>query len=193
MKRKSESIQESSISELLNEIRMDRSHAFDRLTESYQPLLVSMVDSACERYRDYRPEREDLYQEALLALYRAAMTYDCDQQAVTFGLYAKVCIRNRLVSYGRRLAKQGRAVKASESARKSEVEIGVKVGSREPSEWVLELLSPYEKEVYRLYVEGKSYALIAERLGHEEKSIENAIYRIRRKIRSGPKVHNMPE
>jgi RNA polymerase sporulation-specific sigma factor len=45
-----------------------------------------------------------------------------------------------------------------------------------------EVLSDLETEVLRLYVEGKSYQEIAERLQRHVKSIDNALQRIKRKL-----------
>ena len=44
------------------------------------------------------------------------------------------------------------------------------------------VLSDLETEVLRLYVEGKSYQEIAERLQRHVKSIDNALQRIKRKL-----------
>ncbi|HVL98048.1 MAG TPA: sigma factor-like helix-turn-helix DNA-binding protein, partial [Egibacteraceae bacterium] len=45
-----------------------------------------------------------------------------------------------------------------------------------------EVLSDLETEVLRLYVDGKSYQEIAERLQRHVKSIDNALQRIKRKL-----------
>jgi RNA polymerase sporulation-specific sigma factor len=44
-------------------------------------------------------------------------------------------------------------------------------------------LSGYEKEVFEYYIVGKSVTEIAERLGKDEKSVSNALYRMKVKIR----------
>ena len=45
-----------------------------------------------------------------------------------------------------------------------------------------EMLSGLEVDVLRLYVEGKSYQEIAERLERHVKSIDNALQRIKKKL-----------
>ena len=50
------------------------------------------------------------------------------------------------------------------------------------------LLSPYENEVWRLYMAGYSASAIATRMERDEKSIHNAIYRIRKKLREALEV-----
>ena len=43
-------------------------------------------------------------------------------------------------------------------------------------------LSPLERRVLALYLEGMSYREIADRLGKVEKSVDNAVQRIRKKL-----------
>ena len=45
-------------------------------------------------------------------------------------------------------------------------------------------LSPLERKVFRLYLEGQDYRQIASVLGKKPKSIDNALQRIRIKVRS---------
>jgi RNA polymerase sporulation-specific sigma factor len=45
-----------------------------------------------------------------------------------------------------------------------------------------QLLSALEVDVLRLYVEGRSYQEIGDRLGRHVKSIDNALQRIKRKL-----------
>jgi len=49
-------------------------------------------------------------------------------------------------------------------------------------EGFLQVLSPFETEVLRLYVDGKSYQEVAEVLDRGVKSVDNALQRIKRKI-----------
>ena len=44
------------------------------------------------------------------------------------------------------------------------------------------VLSKYERQVLEMYLDGCSYGQIAETLGKPEKSIDNAIQRIRKKM-----------
>ena len=53
-----------------------------------------------------------------------------------------------------------------------------------------ELLSPLEKEVVDLYLEGKSYVEIAEQLGRHVKSVDNALQRVKRKLEGCLKKRN---
>ena len=56
-------------------------------------------------------------------------------------------------------------------------------GMNETLETFRSALSGYEKEVFEYYIVGKSVTEIAERLGKDEKSVSNALYRMKVKIR----------
>ncbi|MGM9636766.1 MAG: sigma-70 family RNA polymerase sigma factor [Eubacteriales bacterium] len=178
------------VTDLLCRIRGNDPTAFDTLCEVYRPLLTAMVTSAHERYRSYGSEREDLSQEASLALYKAAVSYRMDQEDVTFGLYAKICVRNRMISCGRMLIRHTKASQASRNMTHSDSERVPNRGRHLPEEY-LEKLSAYEQVIYRYYAEGRSYREIAGLVNRPEKSVENAIYRIRTKIRRSD--GHMPE
>ena len=175
---------DSSISSKIRQLQAGDESAFDFLSEQYSALLHSMVSAAMTK----EPEAEfhDLMQEASLALYQAAMKFDLSQQEVTFGLFAKICIRNRLISSLRKLKRQLRKNKEvkptltpaqRKSVRRSQMEMG------ELSDLVDTLFSNFEKSVYQYYIAGYSVSEIAHSLGKTEKSIDNAIYRVRRKIK----------
>ena len=76
---------------LLADIRAGRDLSFACLIEKYDALLRARVSAFGGDVHDM----EDAYQEACLALHRAATHYYA-QAEVTFGLYAKVCIDNAL-------------------------------------------------------------------------------------------------
>ena len=183
MRQNKNRISEAELSELIRKIQSGDHFSFDELCGIYDPLLGSMTASAHERYKKFGSEYEDLRQEASLALYKAAINYRIDQSDVTFGLYAKICIRNRLISAGRRLIRQYGA----KAAVQKELENRTPVGRSETfrsAELDLTVLSGFERRVYDLYAKGDSYAQIARTLGKTEKSVDNAIYRIRRKLRN---------
>lgn len=82
--------------QLLLAVREGDQMAFVRLYERYLPLINRLVTQfspnlACAE------DAADLRQEAALALYQAAMAYRLDQDEVAFGLFAKVCITNRMI------------------------------------------------------------------------------------------------
>lgn len=178
------------VNNLVIEARNGSQEAFEYLVYKYEPLIESLVS----KYYDENIvglNKEDLKQEAVLKLYKSILSYDTEQSEVEFGLYAKICISNALVSQIR-LYKQ----KVSEPLNESlETACGM-LEAQDPSERILEEervaalyslirsnLSPYEYKVWRLYVSGKSAKDISCIVGVDEKSVSNAIYRIRKKLR----------
>ena len=54
----------------------------------------------------------------------------------------------------------------------------------ELSRLIHDVLSEYENQIWWLYLSGRTARDIADRLGKDEKSVQNAIYRIRKKLRT---------
>lgn len=158
--------------------------AFSSLCDDYGALIESMTQSFFESCQNI--DKDDLRQEARMALYRAAMKFSLEQDAVTFGLYAKICIRNKLISVRRKLTTQSKL----KSKRNTE-ELGIVSGASQIlprrtflTEDAMAVLSPFEQKVFALYAQKCSYSEIAHTLSRDEKSIDNAIYRIKRKLRN---------
>ena len=112
------------------------------------------------------------------------MSYDILRSEVSFGLYAKICLSNSLNSALRRRKRQLEADRVQLTE-----ECGYLCDDKlSDAGLLLErvdcLLSDFEKSVFRLFIRGYSHRFIAETLGRTEKSIDNAIYRIRSKISS---------
>ena len=51
-------------------------------------------------------------------------------------------------------------------------------------EQIRQSLSPFESKVFHCYLDGDDYRQIAKRLGVNEKSVSNALVRIRRKLKT---------
>ncbi len=164
--------------------------AFNGLAEKFLPLIKKETSDAVSRSAELRDSFDEIKQEALMALYDAALTYDGDR-GVTFGLYAKICIRNRIISYVRKAVSQlKRAEKnrliAEKSVKKTDAPEELLLALEQNSElkrFLSDNLSSLEKKVFSLYLEKKSYAEIAKALGKEEKTVDNAIFRVKTKIK----------
>ena len=174
---------------LLNKIRDGSDDAFEVLLEAYRPLVESMADRyAAKSSVAGESVRQEMRQDARLALYKAAMAYDLGSDAVSFGLYAKICIRNALVSELRKLTSADRrGRKAINSARTADS------GDDAARDRAILLdavkntdcgLSEYEKTVIMMMLDGKTVAQIAEITGNDAKSVSNAVFRAKRKVRT---------
>ena len=118
------------------------------------------------------------------------MSYDFNRSEVTFGLYAKICLNNSLKSALRRRKRQLAADSAQYEAAAGQRESSSGIPDETKADVSLllaridGLLSDFERKVFRLYLGGYSHRFIAETLGRPEKSIDNAIYRIKKKLGS---------
>ena len=176
---------DDSLLDCLRGVQSGAQGAFASLQEKYRPLVLSLVDSFLASMPAGSIGRDDLIQEADIALYRAAIRYDTTQDKVTFGLFAKVCIRNRLVSTLRRqkrLAKKPPAVKPAANT--------ADISPERLPQALLNLLTPYEQQVLRLRAESYSYKEIAARLSTDPKSVDNALCRIRQKLKGAKSQSN---
>lgn len=168
---------------------------FEELLVKYEPLILSQVTRIIDRSPELGPEAEELHQEGRLALYNAKASYKCDG-GVTFGLYAKICIRNRLLSYLRRSISRKRREEKAANAKFSERKLDASEelayayeGSERLRTFVKEELSTLERNVLLLYIEKKSYREMGAELKKDEKSIDNALSRAKSKIKKNFKIH----
>lgn len=157
--------------------------AFSELCDKYKPLIENMTDRYIARLNAIIQDKDDLRQEATVAFYRAVTTYDMSQDKVSFGLYAKICIKNRMVSLIRRANK-----KSSPKTVSSQKEEGKRIGDRvfdfgELISVSERIMSKREALVFSLYIGGKTYKEISELLKVSEKSVDNALFRAKSKIK----------
>lgn len=177
---------------LISEARSGDEDAFSEISCRYQPLIESLL----YRYLEGGGHSiEDFRQEAEIALYQAVLSYDVSQDRVTFGLYAGVCLKNRIISVLREESRSHMDKRVQLSAIGSEP-YGEPVCDCDPVEHVVSAenyrtllarikreLTSYEGLVLSLYLGGCNASEIAERTGRNKKSVENAICRIRGKIK----------
>lgn len=158
--------------------------AFAELCESYKPLISSMTDRYTNAVSEgYTVEKDDLRQEATVAFYCAVMTFDTSQSEVSFGLYAKICIRNKMVSLLRKLRKRSAPKVVNKSVDKAEKFFGISFDRDELLALSEKVLSPRERRVLMLYADGRSYKEISAETGMAEKSVDNALFRAKAKLK----------
>ena len=175
-------------SELIRAVQSGDKDAFNEIIRRFEPLILSTMSGYLNGELFGMSDRDDLYQEAAIALYSAAMSYDLECSGVSFGLYAKICLNNSLKSALRRRKRQLAADNAQyeASAGQRESSFGLPDETNADVSLLLAridgLLSDFERKVFRLYLGGYSHRFIAETLGRSEKSIDNAVYRIKKKL-----------
>ena len=143
-------------------------------------------------------DTDDLIQEGMIGLFKAIQDYQPDKEA-SFLTFARLCIDRQVYSAiqsSRRQKHQPLNSYISLSQNEEESEL-VDVQAEDPEsiiidrentlhlqEQIKENLSVLENKVLDCYLEGNDYNSIAQILGKSPKSIDNALRRIRSKIRS---------
>lgn len=143
-------------------------------------------------------DSEDLIQEGMLGLLTAIRSYDPGRDA-TFRTYAEICIRSRLLT-AVRAAQGGKHAPLNHSVSyepplfdgtsahlfsSAESPEDVVIGREELKERLDALkgqLSELEAQILTPYLSGLSCGEIARRVGRSQKSVDNTIQRIRRKM-----------
>ena len=184
-----QNLAQNTVQSLLVRVRAEDQKAFAELLAAYEPLLQSEVARHAAGLG--AEDVEDLRQIALLAICRAARNFDLDQQEVEFGLYAKVCISNALASQLRVIRRRFQEVSATHEAFEQFFS-----DDEDPARRIMEeealaalhariraILSPYENRVWALHSAGYRTGEIAKLLSKAPHSVENAVYRIHRKLR----------
>lgn len=147
-------------------------------------------------------DSEDLIQEGMLGLLSAIRQYDPSAN-VPFKTYAELCINRRLYSAVRSATRlkhlplnngvpldsilseesQPQATNHPKANRRiTEEQVLARESEKELHSAFSQYLSSFEAKVLQLYLSGLSYAEMAAQTHKSEKSIDNAVQRIRRKL-----------
>lgn len=158
--------------------------AFAALAKRFEPAILRYLSPV----RVPEEDRNDLYQEALIGLYKAVLLYDSSLSS--FSTFASVCIRTGIADGIRRYQRDQRIPSLEIPA--EEIPDGkagsperILLGKEELSsllERIGTTLSPMERKVFGLHLQGKKAGEIARLLGREQKSVENTLFRARRKL-----------
>ena len=178
--------------ELLLQAQGGSREAYLALCAKYRPLLESAV-ARFDSSQMTHQELADMREEAERVFLCAISSFDTEQDMVDFGLYAKICLRNGLISEWRHIQARRRvtAIPLDETIDHLPAEGSEDLAARMVEDesfrrlcrTVREHLSDLENRVWWPYVTGVSVPEIARDLGRDERSVHNAIYRIRRKLR----------
>ncbi|MCL2827608.1 MAG: sigma-70 family RNA polymerase sigma factor [Oscillospiraceae bacterium] len=141
-------------------------------------------------------DSEDLTQEGMLGLISAIRTFRFDSGA-SFRTYAETCIRRRLLTAIKSASRYKHIpLNHAISFESSHVdEIQAVYFLRDPEDQILarerademwgqfaHVLSGFEHEILRLFLEGQSYQEMASHVQKPIKSVDNAVQRIRKKL-----------
>lgn len=132
---------------------------------------------------------EDAVQEGNIGLFRAVLSYSQDKGA-SFETYAKKCILNSMLtaykssqSQKHQILTAAKSLEDEDYGHNVENDFMVKEQNKEFIKTAKQRLSKFEFLVFSLYTMQYSYKEIAAMTAKDEKSINNAVQRIHKKLR----------
>ena len=143
-------------------------------------------------------EKDDLMQEGLMGLFNAVGTFK-SESGTKFSTYANVCISNKMTTA---LIKNNQDVKiidySIDDTDNDETYIFdtpesillEKEKMQELYDKIISLLSEKEWLIFRLFLTGSTYDQMARQLNIPPKVVDNAIQRVRRKLKSVWRAEN---
>ena len=190
--------------ELIELVQQQDETAENQLFERYKDLVTKISRG----YFIVGGDIEDLIQEGMIGLYRAIKGFKQGKDA-TFKTFAVICIKHQIhAAIKKSLAKKNLPLstavsfqtfdKDKESEEYLPLELVLDITPAEHAidkenlvalkQNIKECLSNFEIKVLKLYLQGFSYIEIANKLEIAKKSIDNALLRIRTKLREKLKV-----
>ena len=190
--------------ELIIRLREGEQEVMDYLMDKYKNLVRDKAKSMYILGGD----TEDLTQEGMIGLFKAVRDYDFGRDA-SFSTFATLCISRQMYTAvqasGRKkhmplntyVSLSGEAANTDEQKGNVSLESMLQSGQlsdpekllidRENVEYIEQMiqsqLSSFEKQVLDLYLTGMGYTEIAKVLGRDEKSTDNALSRLKSKLR----------
>lgn len=186
--------------EIVIQARSGDERALEYLLRKYQ----NFVKAKAKSYFLIGADKEDIYQEGMIGLFKAIRDFKDDKLA-SFKVFAELCITRQIITAVKTATRQkhiplntyislNKPIYDEESDRTLlDIISGIKVS--DPEELIIgkeelkniefqicEVLSDLEMEVLMSYLDGKSYQEIACDLDRQAKSIDNALQRVKRKL-----------
>lgn len=188
--------------ELIDFIAEGNEEANNIIIEKYTPLINSIANKMMKYCKNNGIDYNDLKQEGFIGL-NDAITHFSDRKNVLFYTYAKKCIERRIVSSlvsASRLKYKALNDSISFDDESNFLDKMLKDDSNNP-ELIIEnneieeklikdikkKLTDYEEQVFELMLSNFSYREIADILDKNPKAIDNAIQRIRLKVKEALK------
>jgi len=186
--------------EVVIEAQISNVRAQEYLINKYK----NFVKAKAKSYFLIGADKEDIYQEGMIGLYKAIRDFKADRLS-SFRAFAEICVTRQIITAIKTATRQkhiplntyislNKPIYDEESDRTLlDVLSGAKI--TDPEELVIsreevisiqneigEVLSELEMEVLMSYLDGKSYQEIACDLERHAKSIDNALQRVKRKL-----------
>lgn len=191
---------QTSDEELIVRLRDGEEQITDYIMDKYKNLVRSKAGSMYILGGD----RDDLIQEGMIGLFKAIRDYDCGRDA-SFFTFAELCISRQMYSAVQAAGRMKHIplnsyISLYQTGEHGEEEKKIldilADNGLNPEDLVIDKenveslekqidkeLSNFEKQVLELYMTGMSYSQIAKVLGRDDKSTDNALQRLKTKIR----------
>ena len=164
----------------------------------------NFVKAKAKSYFLVGADKEDIIQEGMIGLYKAIRDFD-GSKTNSFKCFAEICITRQIITAIKTATRQkhiplnsyvslNKPIYDEESDRTLMDIIAASIIT-DPEELIIskeelknieskmnEILSKLELQVLELYLNGKSYQYIADVIGRDVKSIDNALQRVKRKM-----------
>lgn len=186
--------------EVVLEAKSGNARAQEYLIAKYE----NFVKAKAKSYFLIGADKEDIYQEGMIGLYKAIRDFKPDKLS-SFKAFAELCVTRQIITAIKTATRQkhiplntyvslNKPIYEEESERTLlDVLAGLKI--TDPEELIIgqeqmkhiedemsKVLSDLELEVLNSYLDGKSYQEIACDLDRHAKSIDNALQRVKRKL-----------
>lgn len=185
---------------ILNLIKENDDTALEYIIEKYKKL----VKIKANQYFIIGSDREDIIQEGMIGLYKAIRDYS-DNKNSSFYSFAALCINRQIITAIKAAGRQKHMPLNSYLSLNKEIDDGesdatymelfASDSSHNPETMVIDkeevgfiesniesVLSKMECRVLSLHLKGRSYAEIAKIIDKDEKAIDNALQRVKKKL-----------
>ncbi|WP_066889812.1 RNA polymerase sporulation sigma factor SigH [Clostridium nigeriense] len=186
--------------EIVDEAKKGNSRAQEYLISKYE----NFVKAKAKSYFLIGADKEDIYQEGMIGLYKAIRDFKADR-LTSFKAFAELCVTRQIITAIKTATRQkhiplntyislNKPIYEEESDR-TLIDVLSELKITDPEELLIgkeqikhiegemaKVLSDLEMEVLQSYLDGKSYQEIACDLDRQAKSIDNALQRVKRKL-----------
>lgn len=173
--------------ELIGMAREDDQDAFEALFYRYLPTLKHIISKKSFVGSDF----EDMLQDATISFYYAVQMFDF--HSASFSTFLSVCVDRSLKSGIKKAEAKKRIPEDLIVRLGDETEVGIQTASAEEtffdksdsidrSDMIRRNLSTLEFKVLISFLNTESYDATADELGISRKSVDNAMFRIRKKL-----------
>lgn len=179
----------------IEELAVNAANGDDKSMAALISAVMPLAKAKATEFGSPRLSGEDLTQEGMLGFLDAVKSFSAEK-GVPFKAYAETCIKNRILS-AVRVNTNNKNAALSNAVSINDKSFDVQENDTDPANIVTAIddtkalksliesgLSDFEKQVIKLRLLEYGYSQIADMLGCSEKAVDNALQRIRKKIRS---------